>query len=498
MDLYLLLIPILLGLFAYFIVKRSVATVAPKTPIWLFWLVMMAPALIWTTWLLIYGENKPLPIPLLVGPFILCPLIYWWLIQIGRPTSQVKETTVENPKKTDELETEKVLEAPAKVRPIAPTEEATLRNCFPWGIYYLQQIDYRPQAIICRGKLRSVPEVAYDTIKDNVEKAFGDRFLLVFQEGLQGQPFFALVPNPWAQTQTKEESENLKRPIFALGLMLMTLVTTTLYGVEISGQPVEKLTDASQLLGGLPYGLGIIAILGIHELSHYLAAVSYKIRTTLPYFIPFPPFFLGTVGAFIQLRSPIPNRKALFDVAIAGPLGGFLVTVPILLWGLSLSTVVPPTDDTSLLNFQSLDPSFSFLLAVMSKVALGKELTAGMAIALHPLAVAGYIGAIVTALNLMPVGSLDGGHIVHAMYGQRTAAIVAQLARMFMLFRAFDKQDFLLWAIILFLMPVIDRPALNDVTELDNKRDFLGLFALLLLLAILLPLPGTVAAWLNI
>jgi membrane-associated protease RseP (regulator of RpoE activity) len=278
----------------------------------------------------------------------------------------------------------------------------------------------------------------------------------------------------------------------------MTLATTTLYGVEISGQPVEKLTDASQLLAGLPYGLGIIAILGIHELTHYLAAISYKIRTTLPYFIPFPPFFLGTVGAFIQMRSPIPNRKALFDIAIAGPLGGFVVTVPILLWGLSLSTVVPPTDDTSLLNFQALDPSFSFLLAVMSKMALGDRLTAGMAIALHPLAVAGYIGAIVTALNLMPVGSLDGGHIVHAMYGQRTAAIVAQLARMFMLFRAFDKQDFLLWAIILFLMPVIDRPALNDVTELDNKRDFLGFFALLLLLAILLPLPGTVAAWLNI
>jgi membrane-associated protease RseP (regulator of RpoE activity) len=495
MGLY-LLVTILLGLFAYFIVKRSVATVAPRTPVWLFWLVMMAPALIWTTWLLIYGENKPLPVFLLVGPFILCPILYWWLIQIGRPTSQVKETAVENSNKSDELD-EKARETPAKVRPIAPTEEVTLRNCFPWGIYYLQQIDYRPQAIICRGKLRSVPEVAYDTIKDNVEKAFGDRFLLVFQEGLQGQPFFALVPNPWAQSQPKQENENLKRPFFALGLMLMTLVTTTLYGVEISGQPVDKLTNAWQLLDGLPYGLGLVAILGVRELSHYFAAVSYKIRTTLPYFIPFP-LFLGTVGAFIQMRSPIPNRKALFDIAIAGPLGGFVVTVPILLWGLSLSTVVPPTDNTTLLNVQALDPSFSFLLAVMSKIALGDRLTAGMAIALHPLAVAGYIGAIVTALNLMPVGALDGGHIVHAMYGQRTAAIVAQLARMFMLFRAFDKHDFLWWAIILFLMPVIDRPALNDVTELDNKRDFLGLFALLLLLAILLPLPGAVAAWLNI
>ena len=492
------LLPILivLGVITYFIVKRSVATIT-QTPVWVFWLVMMAPALIWSAWWLIF-EDRPMPIFLAIAPFILCPLLYWWLIQIGRPTSEAKETAVEATGGNNNPEIEKPKEGSSTLPPITATEEVTLRNCFPWSIYYLQHIDYRPQAILCRGKLRSIPEVAYQTIKENVERAFGDRFLLIFQENFQGQPFFALVPNPWAKTPQKSEPEKLARPVFALGLLLITFFTTTVIGAELSGVTTEKLeTNALLLLQGIPYSLGLIAILGFHELSHYLTAVYYKIRTTLPYFIPIP-FFLGTFGAFIQMRSPVPHRKALFDVAIAGPLGGFLVTVPILIWGLLLSHTVPIAENSNLLSFQSLDPRFSFLFAVLGKLALGTKLVPGVAIHLHPLAVAGYVGLIVTALNLMPVGQLDGGHIVHAMYGQRTASIIGQLTRLLVLLLAMIKTDFLLWAIILFLMPVIDQPALNDVTELDNKRDFLGLLSLLLLIVILVPLPGAVAGWLNI
>jgi membrane-associated protease RseP (regulator of RpoE activity) len=103
-----------------------------------------------------------------------------------------------------------------------------------------------------------------------------------------------------------------------------------------------------------------------------------------------------------------------------------------------------------------------------------------------------------TALNLMPVGQLDGGHIVHAMFGQRTAAIIGQITRLLMLVLALIQPDFLIWAILLFLMPITDQPALNDVTELNNWRDFLGLIALVVLIMILLPLPGSLAHWLNI
>lgn len=483
----------ILGGFTYFIVKRSVAKIT-TTPIWLIWLVLMTPALIWTGWTLIYGEDTPMPAFLLIGPFVICPFLYWWLVQLGRVTPQESPPS---PPETANLVLENIDNPAPKsdLKPITAEEEKSLRDCFPWGVYYLQNIDYRPQAILCRGKLRAVPEEAYQVIKNNVEKVFGDRFLLLFQESFQGQPFFALVANPWQQKTETIETEKVTRPLLALGLLLLTILTTTVVGEGLSGITAQQLeNNSSLLLQGLPYSLGLIAILGLHEFSHYFTAVKYKIKTTLPYFIPFP-FFLGTFGAFIQMRSPVPTRKALFDVAVAGPLGGIIIAIPLLFWGLSLSEIVPLTDQSSLLNFQALNPQFSFLLSIVAKLALGSDLIAGKAIHLHPLAVAGYVGIIVTALNLMPVGQLDGGHIVHAMYGQKTAIIIGQLTRLFMFILALVQPDFLLWAIILLLMPVSDQPALNDVTELDNKRDLLGLFSLALLLSILLPLPEAVARW---
>ena len=483
----------ILGGFTYFIVKRSVAKIT-TTPVWLIWLVLMTPALIWTGWTLIYGQDTPMPAFLLIGPFVICPFLYWWLVQKGRVTPQESSPS---PLEKANLVLENIDNPAPKndLKPITAEEEKSLRDCFPWGIYYLQNIDYRPQAILCRGKLRAVPEEAYQVIKSNVEKVFGDRFLLLFQESFQGQPFFALVANPWQQKTETIETEKVTRPFLALGLLLLTILTTTVVGAGLSGINAQQLeNNSSLLLQGLPYSLGLIAILGLHEFSHYFTAVKYKIKTTLPYFIPIP-FFLGTFGAFIQMRSPVPTRKALFDVAVAGPLGGIIIAIPLLFWGLSLSEIVPLTNQSSLLNFQALNPQFSFFLSIVAKLALGSNLIAGKAIHLHPLAVAGYVGIIVTALNLMPVGQLDGGHIVHAMYGQKTAIIIGQLTRLFMFILALVQPDFLLWAIILLLMPVSDQPALNDVTELDNKRDLLGLFSLALLLSILLPLPEAVARW---
>ncbi len=445
------------------------------------------------------GESQDLPTEAwlgVLGLFILCPLLYHYLIHSRRrelpkssetPTGQTPINLQKDPKTP-----------PPQVRPISDAEEKELRNCFPWGTYYLQNLDYHPQAILCRGRLRANPEVAYQTIRNNIEGKFGDRFVIVFQEGAKNRPFFALVPNRWSKSKRQDQDETLTRPGLAIALLVITLFTTTLAGATLAGvNPEELQTQSSLLRQGLPYSLALMAILGVHELSHYLAAIRYKIRATLPYFIPIP-FFIGTFGAFIQMRSPVPNRRALFDTSIAGPLGGFIVALPILIWGFSLSEVIPAGEETSLFNFDSLDPRFSFFIAVASKIALGSQLTPGTALDLHPLAIAGYLGIIVTALNLMPVGQLDGGHIVHAMFGQRTAAGIGQVARLLLLGLSLIHQEFLLWAIILLFIPILDEPALNDVTELDTKRDILGLVALTLLVVILLPVPATVTQWLNL
>ncbi|WP_017654012.1 site-2 protease family protein [Fortiea contorta] len=505
MTFWLLLV---LGLVTYFMVQRIVAH-STRTPFWVLWLVLMMPALVWTVWIAIYGETQPPPralVLLMLWLIVICPPLFWLLFRLGRHSP--REYPTELPA-SEPLSAVHPIAEPVPVHPIEPTEETQLRNCFPWSVYYIQNIEYRPQAVICRGQLRTTPNKAYQQIKANIEAQFGDRFLLIFQEGNNNKPFFVLVPNTQAAKQANtSKPENITRPGLALLLLAATLVTTTLVGAQNAVStlpPIWKFTllaqsilaNPSVLLTGLPYALGLMTILGIHELGHYLTARFYKIRSTLPYFIPMP-IFLGTFGAFIQMRSPIPNRKALFDVSIMGPIAGFIVTLPIIIWGLAHSDVVPLTEKTGFLNPDALNPKYSILLALLSKIALGSALTSTSAIDLHPVAIAGFIGLIVTALNLMPVGQLDGGHIIHAMFGQRTAVAVGQIARLLLLLLSLIQAEFFLWAMILLFIPLIDEPALNDVTELDNNRDVLGLLTMALLLVIVLPLPQAIANLLQI
>lgn len=483
---------LLLSLFTFYVVKRSVADIT-RTPTWLLWLVMMTPAFVLAFWSLSDRADEPFPMGVLLALFILCPVLYWTLIQWGR--------TGNTPAKSESASAPRDANAPSSARPAATErvamrpinreEEAALQHCFPWSVYYLQNIEYQPQALICRGQLRSSPTLAYETIRDNVEAHFGKRFLVIFQEGFNGKPFFALVSNPEHQRNKRSaKPEKLTRPAIALGLLLTTLFTTTAIGTYISGVSEDALqTDPGLFLQGLPYALSLLFILGTHELGHYLMARRYRMKATLPYFIPIP-FFLGTFGAFIQLRSPIPNRRALFDVGIAGPLAGLVVSIPLLLWGLGQSQIVAMPEDASLLNFEALDPAASIALLLLSKLMLGSELVAETAIHLHPVAVSGCLGLVVTALNLMPVGQLDGGHIVHAMYGQKVGAIIGQICRFLVLGLTAVHSELLIWAILLFFIPATDEPALNDVSELDNQRDLWGLAALVLLALIVLPVPG--------
>ena len=506
----LVLLALLLGFVTYLVISRSFAN-RTSTPIWMLWLVMMTPVLVLTGWMLVKGEEPPPPI-LTYGLLILCPLLYAAMILAGTSAQQKKQAAASSSGTKDSPLPNNQPTEPTK--PITRDEETLLQRCFPWSVYYLQNIEYRPQAMICKGKLKTSPGKAYQAVQENVQSSFGDRFLVLFQEGLNGTPFFALVPNPQSQdhkassaadaaqmgpvasAQAKRRQQlnasPVTRPILAIGLAMATLITTTFVGAIFLGggeDPQALQTDPTLIWQGLAYGLSLMVILGVHETGHYLATRYHKLKATLPYFIPVP-FFLGTFGAFIQMRSPIPNRRALFDVGIAGPLSGLIISLPILLWGLAHSAVVPLGESSQLFDFNALDPSRSMLLLMISKLALGSSLQADSALNLHPLAISGCLGLIVTALNLMPVGQLDGGHIVHAMYGQRTAAIVSQVARLLMLAISFVYNEFFLWAILLLFIPAAE-PALNDVSELDNARDFLGLFSLTLLVLIILPAPAT-------
>lgn len=532
---------LLVGLFAYFIVRQSVQGLT-RTPVWLLWLVMMTPAFIWTAWGLIHGADQPVPPYLAVPPFVLCPLLYIFLVQRGRgpnpsdrAQNSAQNSTEEGAAAGDRgdavsADPASPLEALAlaaasrlpKTRLLDRSDEQELQDCFPWSVFYLRSIEHRPQAAICYGQLRANPEKAYETVLDNIRQRFSDRFLLVFQEGKNGKPFFALVPNPTAiaaaatpipaaqgaptpEPTTAEEialalatqpapvrATPERTGAWALTLLMATFLTLTLAGVALVNPAAAEASgrvDPQTLRGGVAYAIAMLAVVGIHELAHYFAARRHHIQMAPPLFIPLPAF-LGTLGAYAQQQSPAPNRRALFDTAIAGPLAGLVVSLPLLVWGLSLSRTIPLEAETaSLLNVNALDPHYSAAIALAAKLALGDALNLGRAIDLHPLAIAGYAGLWLAALHLLPIGQLDGGRIVHAMLGQRTGAIVGQVARLAVLVLAFARNEFLPLALLLFFMPSVDRPALNDVSPLDNGRDFLGLVALMILMAIILPAP---------
>ncbi|MBE9060646.1 site-2 protease family protein [cf. Phormidesmis sp. LEGE 11477] len=502
----LVLLTLLIGLMTYWVINNRLSKAKTPVPLWLIWLVMMAPILVFTVWMNV-GDGNPPPAILLYGLMAGSTLFLYTTLVVS--SVQAKQRAMDTAQQSADGPKKEL--PPAKKEPTNPLsrdEETLLQRCFPWSTYYLQNIEYLPQAMICKGKLKTSPQEAYKTVQKNVESSFGDRFLVLLQEGLNGTPFFALVPNPQAKNamqalpasatpaqiaQLKKYSQRqVTRPVLAAVLALVTLLTTTFVGSVLVGgidDPAALQAEPELLLPGLAYSLSLMFILGVHESGHYLATRYHRLKATLPYFIPIP-FFLGTLGAFIQMRSPIPNRRALFDVGISGPLAGLIVSLPILAWGLANSTVVPLSEASQLLSFDSLNPSRSIALLVMSKLALGQTLQADSAIDLHPLAISGCLGLIVTALNLMPVGQLDGGHIVHAMYGQRTAIIVSHVARVLMLVLAYAYQEFLFWALFLLFVPAA-QPALNDVSELNGPRDFLGLVSLALLVIIILPAPAS-------
>lgn len=383
--------------------------------------------------------------------------------------------------------------------PISEVPRDKLQGCFPWTVFYVQNMEYRPQAIICRGNLRVDPSEAYAEIQHNVEQQFGNRFLVVLQEGFAGKPFFALIPNPAARRITPAETE---QPALAIGLALFTVWTTMLQGALATGVDPEQVHDPQLLLKGLPYALGIMAILGAHEIARYSMARWHQIKTSLPYFIPVP-FALGTFGAFIQLKEPVRDRKTLFDLGVVGPLAGISVAIVLLLIGLAHSSPIPaPIPDEGepiLIQFQPIDPSLSILLAILAKLILGGQLEANQVIELHPLAFAGWLGLVIASLNLMPIGQLDGGHIVHSVYGQQAGVNVGRVTRLLVLILALTIQPWLrLWALLLFFISSADEPALNDVTELNEGRDLLGLLILTILALIVLPAPPFLLGWLGL
>jgi hypothetical protein len=309
-------------------------------------------------------------------------------------------------------------------------------------------------------------------------------------------------------------------PWINLIMFLITFISVVYTGALAVYQPPEGIGTLQYLLGGfthfaegLPFGLSLMAILLAHELGHYFVGRYRHAPVTLPYFIPLPapisPF--GTMGAVIQMKAPPRNKRSLLEIGIAGPLAGFIVAIPILIYGLTLSKIEPITlapgnylqmEGNSIFylfmkwaifgkllpepsSFGNLSPIFYWIIYFFT----GRPFPWGaFDVIIHPIAFAGWAGLLVTALNLLPVGQLDGGHILYALLGSKAKKLFPFLLGATILL-GFIWQGWWLWAALLFVFGRMYDEPLDQITTLDKKRKILAVVGLFLFIILFIPVP---------
>ncbi|MEW5871137.1 MAG: site-2 protease family protein [Chloroflexota bacterium] len=357
-----------------------------------------------------------------------------------------------------------------------------------------------------RGQLYGDSAEAYDQLADSLRPL--DITPMFRSEG--GQHVVLLAPGT---IQTRPSN-----PWVNLVLFLLTLVSVIFAGALYTYDgPVPD--DTAKLLAlilrslpkGVPFALSLLAILVSHEFGHYLAGRFHKTHVTLPYFIPFPISPFGTMGAFIQLKEPPKNKRILLDIGIAGPIAGLVVAIPILLYGLSLSKLSP----ILLKPGEGLQLEGNSLLYLLAKyIVFGQWLPAtkdyyglhplvywvryfftsqplpigAMDVMIHPVAWAGWAGLLVTALNLIPAGQLDGGHVVYVMLGKRTHFLLPYILAALVLL-GFVWSGWWLWAFLIFLLGRLHAEPLDQITALDPPRKLVAILGIVIFILVFTPVP---------
>ena len=282
-----------------------------------------------------------------------------------------------------------------------------------------------------------------------------------------------------------------------VALLALTIVTTTFVGglhhfgftlgFNSSAIVAPNLASPGFYLNGLWYGLTILAILGCHEMGHYVACRYYRVDASLPFFLPAPLPLTGTLGAFIRIRARIPSRVALFDIGLAGPIAGFIVAVPALFIGLALSTIERLPED-----FAGVELGEPLLFRAAAWLVWG-DVGDGMSINMHPMAFAAWFGLLATALNLFPIGQLDGGHVVYAVLGRRSTMITLLMIFVAIGLAAFVSTSWVAWTVLMLVMLFFigphHPPTLDDHVPLGATRLALAVFGLFMLIVCFTPAP---------
>ena len=342
---------------------------------------------------------------------------------------------------------------------------------------YESKVDANSIRLYVNPKDRSTVSAEFSEI----QKELKDKgFMAAFD--YTGGEYILLIFRSRVQQQTAKKNTLLNKL-----LLILTFATTTVAGMVLwSGYDTSSgmWTLHTALMGAVTFAVPLMAILGIHELGHYFAAKRHGISASLPYFIPsIPPF--GTFGAFISLREPMPNRKTFVDIGAAGPICGFLVTIPVALLGLYLTGQggIVAGDITAGAVYITIQPIYELMTYLFPSID---------GLVMHPTAFAAWVGFFVTAINLLPVGQLDGGHIARGLFGDK-AKYLGYAAFLVLIACALLYDGWFLFALLIILLGITHPAPLDNTSKIDNKTKAFGAITLLLILITFVPQPLHIA-----
>lgn len=342
---------------------------------------------------------------------------------------------------------------------------------------YEYKLDREGMVFFCKRESEEDIDYRFDLLRDSLSRY--DFLPLLRKEG--GEYLLFIFP---AKIRRKGIPTSVN-----LILLIATIITTTLTGsLLVSGKislleggAIEEVLKPENLINGfMLFSLPLLTILGIHEMAHYYTSMRHNVRASLPFFIPVPPvlgFNIGTFGALISSKDPIHNRKALFDIGFSGPIAGFVVAIPITIYGIMQSQVVSIESVKGEISLGSF-----ILFDILAKVLKG--ISANETLLLHPTAFAGWVGLLVTAVNLFPVGQLDGGHVARAVLGEKQRQF-GWISTIILLFTGW----FAFALLVALLFGVQHPPPLNDVSKVDAKRKALFVVAMIILILCFPPFP---------
>ncbi len=282
-----------------------------------------------------------------------------------------------------------------------------------------------------------------------------------------------------------------KRPLLSgrvgryvpLLLLFVTLFTTIMAGALYQG--AEVLNHPQELLLGLPFSISLLLILGTHELGHYIASRRHGVLTTWPLFIPAPPIppMIGTFGAVIRIKSPITTKNALVDIGAAGPLSGFVMACLVTFIGLRSSAITPVMHGTGAMGLGS-----SLIFQGLTYLAHG-PVPQGFDVYLNPVAFAGWIGFFVTAMNLLPLGQLDGGHVIYALLAERQMPLSLLLVAVMAVLGYFTWPGWFIWAALIAIIGLRHPPIEDHHISMDRRRKLTTMASIVVFVLTFMPTP---------